>query len=159
MKKLFLIPIFFALILTSCSDDDSETFEPPVSEIDAKMRGDWTNTLIKRVYYSINDEVMYTDSVQYQTTFSFDGKRMTVTVPGSTKPEVMSYRFPDPKDSTKIEIQQGSVTGQYTVKSVTDSEMAWIEEKQWAGYPEEAPESEKTTSKVGVYTWKFIRKR
>lgn len=157
MKKLFLIPLFFALIFTSCSEDDSETFEPPVSETDAKMRGDWTNTLIKRVYYSIDDEVMFTDSVQYQTAFKFDGKRVTVTVPGG-EPEVMNYSFPDPNDSTLIELQRGSDKGQYTVKSVSDSEMTWIEEKPWAGFPEDAPESEKTTSKLGVYTWKFVRK-
>ncbi|WP_299989668.1 hypothetical protein [uncultured Pontibacter sp.] len=158
MKKLFLLPILFALVFTSCSDDDdNETVEPAVSEIDAQMRGDWTNTMIKRVYYSIDDEVMFTDSVQYQTNFSFDGKRLTVTVPGGT-PEVMNYSFPDPADTTIIELQRGNDKGQYKVTSISDTEMTWVEEKPWAGFPEEAPESEKTTSRLGLYTWKFVRK-
>lgn len=158
MKKLFIIPILFALFLTSCDKDKDEKLEPPVSEIDAKMRGEWTNTMIKRVYYSIDDEVMYTDSVQYQTNFSFNGKQLTVTVPGG-QPEVMNYSFPDPNDSTLIELQRGSDKGQYTVLSVSESGMTWIEEKAWAGFPEEAPEAEKTTSKKGVYTWRFVRKK
>lgn len=159
MRKLLFIPLFFALILTSCSKDDSETIEPPVSEIDATIRGDWTNTSIKRVYYSIQDTVMFTDSVQYQTTFSFDGKRMTVTVPGSAQPEIMNYSFPDPSDTTKILVQQGSVTGEYRVTAISESEMTWEEEKPWAGFPEGAPDAEKTTSKLGVYSWKFVRKK
>ena len=157
MKKLFFIPILFALFLTSCDDDKDEQLDPPVSVIDAQMRGEWTNTMIKRAYYSMDDEVMFTDSVQYQTNFSFDGKRLTVTVPGGT-PEVMNYSFPDPSDSTIIELQRGSDRGQYSVKAISDSEMTWVEEKAWAGFPEEAAESEKTTSKLGVYTWRFVRK-
>ncbi|SIR25341.1 MULTISPECIES: hypothetical protein [Pontibacter] len=158
MKKLFLLPILFALVFTSCSDDDDNgTVEPAVSEIDAQMRGDWTNTMIKRVYYSIDDEIMFTDSVQYQTNFSFDGKRLTVTVPGGT-PEVMNYSFPDPADTTLIELQRGNDKGQYKVTAISDTEMTWVEEKPWAGFPEEAPESEKTTSRLGLYTWKFVRK-
>ncbi|PKV76158.1 hypothetical protein [Pontibacter ramchanderi] len=159
MKKLLLLPIlFFAFFLTSCDDEKDEKLEPAVSEIDAKMRGDWTNTMIKRVYYSMDDEVMYSDSVQYQTTFGFDGKRLTVTVPGGS-PEVMNYTFPNPADTTIIEIQRGADKGQYKIAAISDSEMTWIEEKPWAGFPEEAAESEKTTSKVGVYTWRFTRKR
>ncbi|PVY41325.1 hypothetical protein [Pontibacter virosus] len=158
MKKLLLLPLFFALVLTSCGDDEDEKLEPPVSEIDAKMRGDWTNTQIKRVYYSDQNEVMYTDSVQYQTTFSFNGKQLTVTAPGSN-PEVMNYSFPDPDDSTVIELQRGADRGKYTVSSISDSDMTWVEEKQYAGFPEEAPDNEKTTSQKGVYTWKFVRKR
>ncbi|MBX0332455.1 hypothetical protein K3G39_04315 [Pontibacter sp. HSC-14F20] len=158
MKKLLLIPIFFALFLTSCDDDKEENLEPPVSEIDAKMRGDWTNTQIKRVYYSDQNEIMFTDSVQYQTTFSFDGKQLTVTAPGSN-PEVMNYSFPDPNDTTVIELQRGADKGQYTVATISNSEMTWIEEKPYAGFPEESPDDEKTTSQMGVYTWKFVRKQ
>lgn len=158
MKKLLLLPLFFALVFTSCNDDEGETIEPPVSEIDADMRGDWTNTMIKREYYSIEDELMYEDSVQNQTTFSFDGKRMTVTVPGSTQPEVMNYSFPDPNDSTMMEVQRGSETGKYKVISITDTEMTWLEEKEWAGFPESAPEADRTTSRLGVFTWRFVRK-
>lgn len=159
MKKLFLLPLLFALVFTSCKDDDDAgSFEPPVSELDAKMRGEWTNTQIKRVYYSDQNEVMYTDSVQYQTNFSFDGKQLTVTVPGGT-PEVMNYSFPDPADTTVIELQRGADKGRYTVASISDSEMAWVEEKQYAGFPEEAPDAEKTTSQKGVFTWKFVRRQ
>jgi hypothetical protein len=158
MKKLFLLPLLFALVFTSCKDDDGGSFEPPVSEIDTKMRGDWTNTLIKRVYYSMEDEVMFADSVEYQTSFSFDGKRMTVSVPGNAQPEVMNYSFPDPNDLSIIEIQQGAAKGQFKVASISNTEMTWIEEKPWAGFPEEAPDAEKTTSKLGVYTWRFVRK-
>ncbi|MCP2044809.1 hypothetical protein [Pontibacter sp. HSC-36F09] len=157
MKKLFIIPILFALFLTSCDKDKDEKLEPPVSEIDAKMRGDWTNTQIKRVYYSDQNEVMFTDSVQYQTVFSFNGKQLTVTAPGS-QPEVMNYSFPDPNDSTIIELQRGSDRGKYTVSSISGSDMTWTEEKPYAGFPEEAPDAEKTTSQKGVYTWKFVRK-
>ena len=158
MKKLFLIPILFALFLTSCDDEKDEKLDPPVSQTDAQMRGDWTNTMIKRVYYSMEDEVMFTDSVQYQTTFSFNGKQLTVTVPGG-QPEVMNYSFPDPNDSTLIELQRGSDRGRYNVVSISGSQMTWVEEKAWAGFPEEAPEAEKTTSKKGVYTWRFTRKQ
>ena len=158
MKKLFLIPLLFALALTSCNDDDDEKLDPPVSVIDAKMRGDWTNTQIKRVYYSDQNAVMFTDSVQYQTTFSFNGKQLTVTAPGNA-PEVMNYSFPNPNDSTVIELQRGSDKGQYKVASVSDSEMTWLEEKEYAGFPEDVPDSEKTTSRKGVYTWKFVRKK
>ncbi len=160
MKKLLLIPLLFAFILTSCDkDDDGEEFIPPVSEVDATMRGEWINTQIKRVYYSIDDEVMFKDSVQYQTTFKFDGKRITVTVPGVAAPEVLTYRFPDPNNPNLIEVQQGSLTGQYKVENFSNSEMNWVEEKPWAGFPEDAPDNEKTTSKLGVYTWKFVRKQ
>jgi len=160
MRRLLLIPfLFLTLIFTSCDKNEGEEFIPPVSDVDATMRGEWLNTQIKRVYYSIDDEVMFTDSVQYQTTFKFDGKRITVTVPGVANQEVMTYRFPDPNDPTLIEIQQGGLTGRYKVKDHSNSEMAWVEEKEWAGFPEDAPDSEKTTSRVGVYTWKFERKQ
>lgn len=106
----------------------------------------------------MDDEVMYTDSVQYQTSFKFDGRRITVTVPGVANQEILNYSFPDPNDPTLIEVQQGSLIGRYKVENFSNSEMTWVEEKPWAGFPEDAPDDEKTTSKLGVYKWKFIRK-
>lgn len=159
MKKLLLLPLFFALVFTSCDKDKEEEIIPPVSDIDAQMRGEWINTQIKRVYYSIDDEVMFEDSVQYQTTFKFDGKRLTITVPGNANREVLTYRFPNPNDPALIEVQQGSLTGQYKIRNFSSSEMYWEEEKEWAGFPEDAPDNEKTTSRLGVYTWKFNRKQ
>ncbi|WP_299707728.1 hypothetical protein [uncultured Pontibacter sp.] len=159
MKKLLLIPLLFALVFTSCKDDDEEEFIPPVSDIDATMRGEWINTQIKRVYYSIDDEVMFEDSVQYQTAFRFDGKRVTISVPGNANPEVLTYRFPDPNDPNIIEVQQGSLTGRYKIQNFSNSEMYWVEEKEWAGFPEGAPDDQKTTSRLGVFTWKFDRKQ
>ncbi|MCX2740905.1 hypothetical protein [Pontibacter anaerobius] len=157
MKKLLFIPLCFSLFFTSCNDDDTEAVIPVVSEIDADMRGDWTNTSIKRVYYSDTDTVMYADSVARQAYFHFDGQKMTVTLPGSSEEDVWTYSFPDQNDSTHIQLHQDTVTTNYQVTSLSDTDMVWVEERAWAGYPEEVPDNEKTTSKRGVYTWKFVR--
>ncbi|TPE42957.1 hypothetical protein [Pontibacter mangrovi] len=159
MKKLLFIPLCFSLFFTSCNNDDDETVIPVVSEIDADMRGDWTNTSIERVYYSDTDTVMYADTVERNANFYFDGQKMTVTLPGSSDKDVWNYSFPDGNDSTYIQLQQGSVTNDYKVTTMSDSVMVWVDELPWEGYPAEAPDAEKTTSKVGVYTWTFVRKK
>ncbi|WP_439882652.1 hypothetical protein ACSX1A_05665 [Pontibacter sp. MBLB2868] len=159
MKKFILIPLCFSLFFTSCNDEDTETVTPPVSEIDADMRGEWTNTSVKRVYYSDTDTVMYADSVERRATFVFDGKKMTIMLPGSSSKDVWDYSFPNPNDSTYIELHQGSETTDYIIKSLSDTAMVWVDELDWAGYPEEVPDAQKTTSRKGVYTWKFERKQ
>lgn len=157
MKKLLLIPLCFTLLFTACNDDDSEEVIPAVSEIDASMRGDWTNTDVKRVYYSDQDAVMYEDSVKRQAYFNFNGKKLTITLPGSSTEDVWNYSFPDKNDQTYIELTQNGVTTKYHVKSISETNMVWVEERPWAGFPEEVPDQQKTTSKKGVYTWKFVR--
>lgn len=109
MKKLICIPLCLSLFFTSCNDEDSETVIPAVSEIDADMRGDWTNTSVKRIYYSDTDTVMYADSVKRQAYFNFNGQRMTVTLPGSSDKDVWTYSFPDKNDSTFIQLHQDTV--------------------------------------------------
>ncbi|MBC5991951.1 hypothetical protein [Pontibacter cellulosilyticus] len=157
MKKLIFIPLCFSLFFTSCNDEDTEEVIPAVSTIDAEMRGDWTNTDIKRVYYSDRDTVMYEDSVKRQAYFNFNGQKMTVTLPGSSDQDVWNYSFPDKNDSTYIELKQNNVTTKYKVTTLSGDQMVWVEERPWAGFPEEVPDNQKTTSKVGVYTWKFVR--
>ncbi|WP_299761650.1 hypothetical protein [uncultured Pontibacter sp.] len=159
MKKLILIPLCFSLLFTACNDDESEAVIPAVSQIDADMRGDWTNTSVKRVYYSDTDTVMFADSVARQAYFQFNGQRMTVTLPGSSEKDVWNYSFPDKNDSTYIQLKQDAETTNYKVTSLSDSAMVWVEERAWAGFPEEVPDEEKTTSKLGVYTWKFVRRK
>lgn len=160
MKKLIFIPLCLSLLFTAaCNDDDGETVIPAVSEIDADMRGEWTNTSVKRVYYSINDTIMYADSSARQANFRFDGRRMTVTLPGSSDKDVWEYSFPNANDSTYIQLKQGATTTDYVITSMNDSVMIWVDEIQWAGYPEDVPDDQKTTSKVGVYTWKFERNK
>lgn len=158
MKKLFFIPLCFSLLFTSCNDD-SETVIPAVSEIDASMRGDWTNTSVERVYYSDTDTIMFADTVARQASFHFDGQKMTVTLPGNSNKDVWTYSFPNPNDSTYIQLHRDTATTDYTVTTLTDSEMVWVDEVDWAGYPEEVPDQEKTTSRRGVYTWRFERKK
>jgi hypothetical protein len=159
MKKLILIPLFLSLFLTACKDDESEEFVPPVSKLDADMRGNWTNTAVERTYYSDAGTVMYADTSVRNANFHFDGQRMTVTLPNSSDKDVWNYSFPKKDDSTYIQLQQGSKTADYVIKSMSDTEMVWVDEIPWAGYPEEVPDSEKTTSKVGVYHWKFVKKQ
>lgn len=160
MKKLLFIPLLFSLFLTLTScNDESEAVIPAVSEIDADMRGDWTNTSIERIYYSDSGEIMYGDTVERAANFHFNGQKMTVTLPGSSNKDVWNYSFPDPNDSTFIRLQRDTATTEYIVKSLTGDEMIWVEEINWAGFPEEVPDSEKTTSRKGVYTWMFTRKK
>jgi hypothetical protein len=159
MKKLLLLPLCLSLFLTSCSDDESEPMKPPVSEIDADMRGNWVNTSVKRVYYSDTNSVMYSDTSARNAYFNFDGQRMTVTLDGVSSKDVWNYSFPNKDDSTYIQLQQGNQTTDYVVTSLSDSVMIWVDELPWAGFPEEAPDAQKTTSKLGVYTWKFVRKK
>lgn len=159
MKKLLLIPLCLSLFFTSCKDDESDAVIPVVSELDADMRGDWTNTAVERVYYSDTDTVMYSDVSKRQANFHFDGRKMTVTLPGSADKDVWTYTFPNPDDSTYIKLQRGNETTDYVVTSLSDTEMVWVDEIDWAGYPEEVPDQEKTTSRRGVYTWKFVRKQ
>jgi hypothetical protein len=159
MKKLIFIPLCLSLFFTSCKNDEGDAVIPVASELDADMRGEWTNTLVKRVYYSDRDTVMYADSSVRNATFYFDGKRMTVTLPGSATKDVWEYNFPDKDKGNYIMLKQGSQSNDYMINSVTDTEMIWVDELPWAGYPEEVPDNQKTTSKVGVYTWKFIRKK
>lgn len=159
MKKLIFIPLCLSLFFTSCNDDEGDTVAPVVSELDADMRGEWTNTAVKRVYYSINDTVMYADSVERQATFRFDGRKLKISLPGSSSEDVWDYSFPDKDNTNYIKLQQGSNTTDYTVTTMNDTMMVWVDELQWAGYPEEAADADKTTSKVGVYTWTFKRKK
>ncbi|GAB3812211.1 hypothetical protein [Pontibacter rugosus] len=159
MKKLLLIPLCFSLFFTSCSDDEEEEVIPPVSVLDADMRGEWTNTSIKRTYYNFGDEVMYEDSVLRNANFRFDGKRMTVTLPGSAEKDVWNYEFPNNTDSTYIQLHQDTTSTDYTVTSISDTVMIWEDEIRWAGFPEDVPDDQKTTSRYGVYKWKFVRKK
>ncbi|MDX5437838.1 MAG: hypothetical protein LPK03_11620, partial [Pontibacter sp.] len=85
--------------------------------------------------------------------------KMIVTLPGSSEQDVWNYSFPNPNDSTYIQLKQDTVTTDYVVTAMSDSVMIWVDELAWAGYPEEVPDNQKTTSKVGVYTWKFERKK
>lgn len=159
MKKLILVPLCLSLFFTSCNDDDTDTAIPVASELDASMRGDWTNTSVKRVYYSDTDTVMYADSAARNANFSFDGKKMTVTLPGSTDKDVWEYSFPDKDKENYIMLKQGNVSNDYMITSMSDTVMIWVDELPWAGFPEEAPDDQKTTSKKGVYTWKFVREK
>ncbi|SFH07848.1 hypothetical protein [Pontibacter chinhatensis] len=158
MRKLLFIPLCLSLFLTSCNDDE-ETVIPVVSELDADMRGDWTNTAVERIYYSTSGDVMYADTSKRQANFHFDGQKMTVTLPGGSDKDVWNYSFPDPNDSTYIRLQRDAETNDYIVTSLSGDEMVWVDELDWAGFPEEAPDQEKTTSRRGVYTWKFVRKK
>ncbi|WP_266204950.1 hypothetical protein [Pontibacter kalidii] len=158
MKKLLFIPLCLSLFLASCNNDDDEAVIPAVSELDADMRGDWTNTSVERTYYSDAGTVMYADTSERQANFHFDGQKMTVTLQGSSNKDVWNYSFPDPNDSTYIQLQQGGETNDYVVTSMSDTEMVWVDEIDWAGFPEEVPDQEKTTSRKGVYVWKFVRK-
>jgi hypothetical protein len=160
MKKLLLLPLLALLSLSSCNDDEGEpTPPPPVSEVDADMRGDWTNNFQKRVYYSINDTIMYQDSVDVEAYFKFDGTKMTVTLPGSNEKDVWNYTFPDKDNPNYIQLTKGSVTTDWLIKEISDTEMVWEDEEAWAGFPYDVPDSEKTTSKKGVYTYKFVRNK
>ncbi|MCC9168090.1 hypothetical protein [Pontibacter harenae] len=158
MKKLILIPLLATLFLASCKEENEETVPMPVSAIDADMRGDWTNTSVKRVYYGDGDRVMYSDSSIREAYFNFDGRRMTVTLPNSSERDVWEYSFPDANDSTYIQLKQGNVTTDYLIKTLSDTVMVWEDEEAWAGFPHNVPDDEKTTSRVGVYTWKFVRR-
>ncbi len=158
MKKLFFLPIVASLLFTACNDDKEDPIPAPVSDIDAEMRGNWTNTQIKRVYYSINDTIMYQDSSNLQAFFSFDGRKMTVTLPDNGGTDTWDYSFPDEDNPNYIQLKQGSRTTDYLVTTINDSVMVWEDEEAWAGYPQGVPDEEKTTSKVGVYTWKFVRR-
>lgn len=123
------------------------------------MRGDWTNTAVERIYYSTSGEVMYADTSERAANFHFNGQKMTVTLPGSSDKDVWTYTFPDPNDSTYIRLQRDAETNDYIITSLNGDEMVWVDELDWAGFPEEAPDQEKTTSRRGVYTWKFVRKK
>lgn len=159
MKKLLFIPLCLSLFLTSCNDNDEETVVPVVSELDADMRGEWTNTSVQRVYYSINDTVMYADTSERQAKFRFDGRKLAISLPGNSKEDVWEYSFPDKDNTNYIQLKQGNNTTDYMVTSVSDTMMVWVDELQWAGFPEEAADQDKTTSKVGVYTWIFKRNK
>ncbi|MFD2247513.1 hypothetical protein [Pontibacter ruber] len=159
MKKLLLIPLLFSLFLTACNKDEDAEIKPPVSKIDADMRGDWVNTSVERTYYSDQNEVMFADTSERRAFFNFDGQRMTVTLEGSSNKDVWNYSFPNKDDSTYIQLQQGNQTTDYKITALSDTAMIWVDELPWAGFPEEAPNEQKTTSKVGVYTWKFVRKK
>lgn len=157
MKKLLLLPLLAALSLTSCSDDDGESIPAPVSEVDADMRGDWTNNFIKREYYSMNDTIMYADSMNIQAFFKFDGRQMVVRLPNSNEQDVWNYTFPDKDNPNYIQLTKGNMTTDYIIESISDTMMVWVDEEQWAGFPADAPDDEKTTSKVGVYTYRFVK--
>ena len=155
------MPLLAALLLTSCKDDDPTTdpIPEPVSQVDADMRGNWTNTFIKREYYSINDTLMHADSANIQAFFKFDGLRLTITLPNSQVQEVWNYTFPDKDNPNYIQLNRGSVTTDYIIKSLSDTEMVWIDETPWAGFPYNVPESQQTISKLGVFTYKFEKSK
>ncbi|MBC5773043.1 hypothetical protein H8S95_03120 [Pontibacter sp. KCTC 32443] len=157
MKKLLLLPLLAALSLTSCNDDDGESIPAPVSEVDADMRGDWTNTFVKREYISDRDTVMYADSANIQAFFKFDGVRMTVKLPNSNTTDVWNYSFPDADNPNYIKLTKGNETTDYIIKTLNDSVMVWEDEEAWAGFPADAPEAQQTTSQKGIYTYKFVR--
>ena len=159
MKKLLLLPLFAAMILTSCKDDEGDKIPAPVSEVDADMRGDWTNNFVKREYISDRDTVMYADSANIQAFFKFDGLRMTVQLPNSNAKDVWNYSFPDKDNPNYIKLTQGSVTTDYIIKELSDTLMIWEDEEAYAGFPAEAPAQDRTTSQKGVYTYKFVREK
>ncbi|GHA80381.1 hypothetical protein [Pontibacter akesuensis] len=158
MKKLllFLLPVLF---LVSCGDDEKVEPEPkiPEGEISQDLQGKWHNYLVKREYYGDADTVMYADSVNIQTYFEFKGDQMLITTPGSSTPEAWTYSLPDKDDPNRIVLTRGSASTDYMVVSITDTEMVWLDEEAYAGYPMNVPDSEKKTSKVGKYTYRFRR--
>ena len=157
MKKLLLMPLFLVFFLVSCNDDEEEPIPAPVSQVDAQLRGKWTNTEVIRQYFSDTDTLMYADTSNIEAFFEFDGKRMKISLPGESNQEVWNYSFPDKDNENYIQFTKDGTTTDYLIKSISNTEMKWEDEEEYAGFPIDA--EEKTTSRKGVYTYKFTRQQ
>lgn len=157
MKKLLLL-LLPVLFLAACKDDDEDSPGPiPPGEVSHTLQGKWTNDFIKREYYSDADTIIYADSVNLQAFFEFKGNRMMISTPDNPTQEVWTYDLPDQSSPNYITFKRNGQTTDYTIVSITDSSMVWTDEEAWAGYPIDADDNDKKTSKVGKYTYRFSR--
>lgn len=160
MKKLllFLLPIF---VLVSCKEDEPvPTPEPepaPDNEVSHMLQGNWINNFVVREYYGDGDTIVYADSVETQAFFEFKGNKMIISLPNNPSKEEWTYNMPDATSPEYVTFTKGSEKTDYMVLSISDTAMVWLDEQAWAGYPIDVPDTEKKTSKVGMFTYRFVR--
>ncbi|GAB3811568.1 hypothetical protein [Pontibacter rugosus] len=158
MKKLllFFLPV---LLLSACNKDDEGEIPTPIpeGEISQKLQGKWTNKFIVREYYGDADTIVYADSVEVQSYFEFKGNQMFISLPGSTNQEAYTYDLPKKDEPNYITFKRGSLTTDYTVLAISDTSMVWLDEQAYAGYPIDVPDDKKKTSKVGKFTYRFVK--
>lgn len=156
MKKLllFILPVFF---LISCGDEETPAPTIPPGELSESLQGKWTNNFVKREYYGDADTVVYADSINIQATFEFKGDQLLISIPGGGEPEAWTYALPDESDPNYITFTRNGMTTDYAILSISDTAMVWMDEEAYAGYPLSAPESQRKTSKVGKFTYRFVK--
>lgn len=121
------------------------------------LQGKWVNNFVKREYYGDGDTIVYADSVKTQAFFEFKGNRMFISLPNSTSKEEWTYNMPDEASPEHVTLTKGGEQTDYMVLSISDTAMVWLDEQAWAGYPIDVPDSEKKTSKSGMFTYRFVR--
>lgn len=76
MRKLFLFPVLFFLVLTSCKDEEGDPAPLTVSE---QIKGTWVTANEESKYYGASGQVVHEETYQTKTGFKFDGSKVTTT--------------------------------------------------------------------------------
>uniref|UniRef100_UPI00301CCD26 hypothetical protein n=1 Tax=Pontibacter sp. 13R65 TaxID=3127458 RepID=UPI00301CCD26 len=134
MKKLLLLPIFFALItFTGCKDDEPN---PNVeTALDKELKGEWSNYQMVAVYVDGQDQVAHTDTSKAEVIHTFNKPNMKIYHTVSKSEATVNYALPD-TSATRYIVLTNDLMEQhvYEIKSLTDTDMVWERVVRYASY-------------------------
>jgi len=73
MKKLFLLPVLFLLVLSSCKDED----EPSPQALSEQIKGTWVSAIQEYKYYDEAGQVLFEETDEIVRVYTFDGSNVT----------------------------------------------------------------------------------
>lgn len=123
MKKIFLLPILFFLILTSCKEDDEPV---PLSE---QIIGTWKETLTVSHFYDEQNKELHKESHAISTEYGF-GPESFYMDSGSRVPK--EYTIVEDSGKHYLVVEDSPVD-RYEL-SISDDKMTWSWENRPSSY-------------------------
>ncbi|GAA4443615.1 hypothetical protein GCM10023188_44500 [Pontibacter saemangeumensis] len=131
MKKLFLLPVLFFLVLASCKDDEGDPAPLIVSE---QIKGTWVTTNEDSKYYNASGQVVHEETSQTETVFKFDGSKVTTTYASGGIGMLGTYTTSKRGGKDYITLVNGSSSAEFEITAMSGSAMTWKAEKDNAPY-------------------------
>ena len=131
MKKLFLFPVLFLLVLTSCKDDEGDPAPLTVSE---QIKGTWVTTKEESRYYDASGQVVHEETHQTETVLKFDGAKVTTTYASGGSGILGTYTISKRGGKDYITLVNGSSSAEFEITAISGTSMRWSAEKDNAPY-------------------------
>lgn len=131
MRKLFLLPVLFLLMLTSCKEDEGDP--APSNTVSEQIKGTWITTNQSYKYYDASGQEVHEERDDTTTVFSFDGSRVTSTddTGGGMSG---TYTITQADGKSFINLTEDNQTRQMEILSIGSSAMIWTSEEDNAQY-------------------------